>query len=131
MVICTLGVYGQAPKKAKAIMVVSDSISKDMVAEALIENGWDIASTNEYTIRSNKRKFRSWDFDISISKVKDGYRLTCYWYSKVSVNVGYGVNYGGDSGQVMNKGTKGGANMVGWIQLEKVADSLGGNLEYE
>lgn len=131
LILLSFSVYGQAPKKAKAVIVLSEFISEERLAETLIQKGWEIASVNKYTIKTEQKKIKSWMFNIVITKVKNGYKVTSNWYSSISINVGYGVSTGPSSGQCTNRGTNGGANKIGWMEVEKVANRLGTKFKYE
>lgn len=123
--------YAQAPKGAKTIVVLTDSLSEDAIAMALIEQGYEIASTNKYSIKSEPKNIKSWGFQVVVSKVSDGYRVATYASSSISVYVGSGVSTGPSTVQCKNRGTKNSAWMIGWKQAESVANALGNNFRYE
>lgn len=123
--------YGQAPKKAKAIILVSDSLTEDDIANALIQNGYSIESVNKYSIKTGEKKIKSWNYDIEATKVNQGYRLSIFLSSNVSVNIGYGVTSGPSRTVCLNRGMENSGFKLGWRDLEKVANSVNADLDYE
>tara|TARA_B110000259_G_C13841479_1_gene332878 strand:- start:130 stop:546 length:417 start_codon:yes stop_codon:yes gene_type:complete len=129
--LASVSVFGQAPKKAKSIIIVSDELAEETIASTLIAEGWEIASVNKYTIKTEPKKIKSWTFNITVSKVKDGYRISTFWSSSLSVYIGSGISTGPQSGQCLNKGINGGAHKIGFNAGLSVAEKFNTKLRYE
>ena len=101
------------------------------MAKILIENGYDLATINDYTIKTEPRKLKSWDFEITASKYKEGYKMSIYLISNVSLYVGGGVSTGPSRTKMKNKGMEINGNKVAFNHLHNIAEQFGCELLYE
>ncbi|PCJ66090.1 MAG: hypothetical protein COA58_08430 [Bacteroidetes bacterium] len=132
LILAALSSYGQEiPKNSESVILVSDSLTESIIAEKLIDNGFEIASVNAYSLKTEKKKIKSWLYDIVVTKIKGGYKMSIYLNSNISLNYGYGVSSGPERMKAKYKGMKSSGFKVGWRELIFIADSFEVPLKYE
>jgi hypothetical protein len=130
LLLITSSLFGQIPKGATTISIVGDSTTEEKIAEALITNGFNIQTINKYTIKTETKKIKTWNFDVIVSMVGNKYTFKIYWASNISVYVGGGVSTGPQRGECSYKGFNSSAYKVGFNELDYIVNSLGYPVTY-
>lgn len=126
----SLASFCQITSKSQSIQIIGDSTTKDKIVSAFVQNDYSINNVSDYVIKTEFKKIKSWDFDIIVSIVGDKYVFKIYWNSSISVNYGYGISSGPQRNKCVYKGTNGGANKIGFMELDNIVNSLGYPVTY-
>ena len=113
----------QIPPKAETIVINGDSLTKGKIVASLVSNGFNINSVSDYVIKSEKKRIKSMDFDISVSIVENTYYFSINWTSVIPLIMnGASIPY---MGKCAYKGREKGTYKVGFNQLINVVENLG------
>jgi len=122
--------FCQITPKSQSIQITGDSTTKVKVIQALVSSGYLIKNVNEYSIQTDFKKMKSWNFDINVSTINDTYTFNIFWNSNISVSYGSGISSGPQRGKCSYKGMESSAFKVGFNDLNTLVRSLGYPVTY-
>lgn len=113
------------PKGAEFISIIGDSSTNDKIIETLVVKGFSPSSVNDYVIKTEQNRIKTWNFDINVTNIKNKFTYKIYWSSSTSLYVGGSVTAGPTRGICSYKEMTSSARKVGFNKLLEMVEGLG------